>query len=302
MLSFFLLLFLLACQQAQETPAPPPRPALELIAEWGEAGEGPGKLQLPVSLATDRDGLVFVADAGSGFVHKFDWNGQALFSFEHPRMKRPSGIAVDRGGAVYVADYSAGRVFVFYPDGRLIRELRGGPRMAFLGPVGVAVDHDGNIYVLEFDAQRIQKFTARGRFVKAWGREGNSPGEFSFPADLAIGPDGSLYVADTHNQRVQKFTRDGEFVSAWGQAGTAPEHMDDVTGMAISQQFVFLADSGNHRVAAWTPAGTQRLAENFGGRFAKTFETPTDVALGRNGELLVLDSEGPRVLRVRINF
>ncbi len=297
-----LMLFCAGCSQAPARQSPPPRPPLEVVGEWGEAGKDPGKLQQPLSLATDRDGLVFVADAGSGFVHKFDWNGQALFSFEHPRMKRPAGIAVDRGGAIYVADDSADRVFIFRPDGRLIRELRGGPRARFDGPVGVAVDEEGLIYVLEFNAHRIQKFTARGRLVSVWGREGNGPGEFSFPADLAIGPDGYLYVADTGNHRVQKFTRDGEFVSTWGQAGVAAEQMNQVAGIAVAQQFVFLADSGNRRVAVWTPAGTLRMVEDLHGRLTGTLKTPADVAVGRNGELLVLDSAGPRILRVKVNF
>jgi len=275
---------------------------MQVVGEWGQAGEGPGKLTLPVSLATNRDGLIFVADAGSGFVHKFDWNGQPLASFNHPRMQRPSGIAVDDGGAVYVADYSANRVFIFYPDGRLLREIRGSARLALSGPVGVAVDSEGSIYVLEFDASRIQKFDARGRFQTSWGKDGEGPGEFHFPADLAIGPDGFLYVADTYNQRVQKFTREGQFVAQWSLPGTPQGQMAEATGITVTDEAVFLADSGNQRVQAWNLNGTLRHTDTLGDRFHDAYETPTDVAVGRNGELLVLDPSRPRILRVKVNL
>lgn len=275
---------------------------MQVVGEWGQGGDGPGKLQIPISLVTNSDGLVFVADAASGFVHKFDWNGQALFSFNHPRMQRPSGIALDRAGAVYVSDYSANRVFIFYPDGRLLREIRGGARLALSGPVGVAVDAEGFIYVLEFDASRIQKFDRRGRFQKSWGRDGEGPGEFHFPADLAIGPDGFLYVADTHNRRIQKFTRDGQFVAQWGTPGEARDQIAEATGIAVTDKFVFLADSRNQRVQVWNFDGSLRHADALGDHFRDTYETPTDVAIGRGGELLVLDPSRPRILRVKINF
>lgn len=293
--------WLLACVAPQQ-PAPPPPPPMQVTGEWGVAGDGPGKMNVPVSLAADKDGLVYVADAASGFVTKYDWNGQALYAFGHPRMLRPSGIAVDRGGAIYVADYSAERVFIFFPDGRLLREMRGGPGRLFRGPAGVAVDDDGFLYVLEFDGARVQKFNPRGGFVRAWGREGDGPGEFRYPADMAVGPDGFVYVADTHGARVQKFTRDGEFVTAWSVAGGAPDAMAEATGLAVSDKFVFVADARNLRLQAWSTEGVLQHSDALGESFRGQYETPTDVAVGRGGELLVLDPAKPRVLRVQVNF
>lgn len=300
----FTILFMIqtaACVRTQEA-APAPPPSFELVGEWGQPGEGAGKLKQPASIAVDVDGLVYVADAGSGFVHKFDWSGQALFSFNHPRMKRPAGIAVDEGRAIYVADSEANGVFVFYPDGRLLREMRGGPGRRFRAPAGVAVDSSGFIYVADSGANRVQKFDPRGRFLKGWGKEGSVEGEFSGPGDIAVSTDGFVYVADTRNRRVQKFTLDGEFVAAWGATGDARDQIAQPTGVDASDRFLFLADGVNRRVQAWSFDGTLQHTDTLGERFRNPTEAPCDVAAGENGELLVLDSANPRVLRVKMNF
>jgi DNA-binding beta-propeller fold protein YncE len=68
---------------------------------------GPGKLQLPLSLATNAAGRVYIADAATNDINKFDAQGRPLLSFIDERPKRITGIAVDRGGAIYLADYGA---------------------------------------------------------------------------------------------------------------------------------------------------------------------------------------------------
>lgn len=301
----FTVLFMIqtaACVRTQEA-APAPPPSFEWVGAWGQPGEGAGQLKQPASIAADVDGLVYVADAGSGFVHKFDWSGQALFSFNHPRMKRPAGIAVDAGRAIYVADSEANRVFVFYPDGRLLREMRGGPGRRFREPAGVAVDRFGIIYVVESETNRVQKFDARGGFLKVWGQEGSEPGEFNSPADIAVGADGFVYVADRRNLRVQKFTPDGEFVAQWGMTSEVSDPIAEaIGGIGASERFLLLADGVNRRVQVWDFDGTLRHTDTVGERFRNATETPCDVAAGRNGELLVLDPANAKVLRVKVNF
>ena len=41
------------------------------MGAWGSKGDGPGELQDPVSIAVDALGNVYIADPGTGFVHKF---------------------------------------------------------------------------------------------------------------------------------------------------------------------------------------------------------------------------------------
>ena len=54
-----------------------------------------------------------------------------------------------------------------------------------------------------------------GKFVKAWGKLGIEPGQFSLPHSVVADSKGRLYVADRNNARIQVFEGDGTFVDEW---------------------------------------------------------------------------------------
>src|SRR5271169_1113988 len=62
-------------------------PPLEYLGAWGAKGYGPGQLQEPTSIATDKIGNIYIVDAGSRFVHKFGPAGKPLLSFQEDPLK-----------------------------------------------------------------------------------------------------------------------------------------------------------------------------------------------------------------------
>jgi len=132
-------------------------------------------------------------------------------------------------------------------------------------PRAVAVDAEGRIYVADSGNNRVQVFNPDGSFLRQWGSlckldtkegcQGNGEGQFNEPWGIAVGHDGSVYVSDTWNHRIQKFTNDGKFVTMWGVFGA--------TGGELGQEDLFYG--------------------------------PRSLAIGREGNLYVMDTGNKRV-------
>src|ERR1700693_1930619 len=115
----FCFLWIAGCLQTETQPVQqkPPAAALEYVGAWGTKGQGPGELQDPVSITADNLGNAYIADPGTGFIHKFASHGKALLSFQEDGLKHPQSIAVDSGGAIYVTDQARCSGFIFPPGG-----------------------------------------------------------------------------------------------------------------------------------------------------------------------------------------
>ncbi len=301
----FILSLALGCASSQPKELPQTAPApLAYLGEWGTKGDGPGQLSAPKRMAVDSLGNVYIADGGSGFVHKFDGEGHPLLSFKDDHLKQPAGIAVDRRGAMYVSDYARGLLLIFFPDGTRYREIRGGPGRRFRHPVSICVDDDGNIFVLDGEGTRIQEFRPDGRFVRAWGKKGTGPGEFDGASDAALAADGFLYLAEAQNHRVLKYSREGQLAATWEIPATSASRGQVPLSSAIasSDKYIFIADSGGRVLDVWTMTGEHRLDEDLDHWVAPAPLEIEGMAVSPHGELLVLDRVAGRVLRFHINF
>ncbi len=89
-----------------------------LRAAWGRKGSGAGEWEVPVGLAIDVRGNLFVADSANFRVQGLDPSGQVFLVSRADerwyqstrRIYSPSDIAVDSDGRLYVADFAASRV------------------------------------------------------------------------------------------------------------------------------------------------------------------------------------------------
>jgi DNA-binding beta-propeller fold protein YncE len=133
------------------------------LASWGEPGTDPGQFNLPHNIATDRDGLVYVADRENHRVQIFD--GQGRYQGEWHRLHRPCGLHADRRDA----------------------------ELFFVGELGSGMpvtDHTPNI------GPRVTVFDRKGEPVCRFGGPGERPGEFVAPHAVATDSRGDLYVSE----------------------------------------------------------------------------------------------------------
>ena len=135
------------------------------LMSWGEPGTDPGCFNIPHNIATDADGLVYVADRENSRVQIFDGRGQYLDQWKN--LHRPCGLAADRrdGGRFYVGELPShlpvnasvpnigARVSIVSGKGDLLGRI-GGPFAGeapgeFIAPHGCSIDSAGSLYVAE---------------------------------------------------------------------------------------------------------------------------------------------------------
>ena len=134
------------------------------LRSWGEPGTDPGCFNIPHNIATDREGLVYVADRENSRVQIFDGEGRYLGQWNN--LHRPCGLFIDRAaGLAYVGELPShlpvnaevpnigARVSVVTMKGDLMDRV-GGPFAGekpgeFIAPHGCVVDSRGDLYVAE---------------------------------------------------------------------------------------------------------------------------------------------------------
>ncbi|HYE91971.1 MAG TPA: peptidyl-alpha-hydroxyglycine alpha-amidating lyase family protein [Terriglobales bacterium] len=134
------------------------------LKTWGQPGTDPGCFNIPHNIATDAEGLVYVADRENSRVQIFDGEGRYLGQWNN--LHRPCGLHIDR---------ASGRAYV----GELPSHL----------PVNAEVPNVG---------ARVSVVTMKGDLVDRVGGRfwGEAPGEFIAPHGCVIDSRGDLYVAE----------------------------------------------------------------------------------------------------------
>jgi DNA-binding beta-propeller fold protein YncE len=195
-----------------------------------EIGQGVYAVNYTQQVRVDPQDNIWIVDAGSNQVVKFDSDGRFLLVLG----RKPENIGVRQGPGMPARDIEA------RPEARAAGGGRGeGGRGAgggrggsapgagingdtFNRPSDVTWDRAGNIYVADgFGTNnRIAKFTREGNFVKSWGRTGSEQGQFNKIRGIASDAAGNIYVADAGNNRIQVFDGEGTFKSQITNIGT----------------------------------------------------------------------------------
>jgi len=274
---------------------------------------------LPIAIAVDAAGNVYVADLGNNLIRKINLNGivttlagsGATGSANGPgtsaSFSAPSGIAVDAAGNVYVADYGNHLIRKITPDGVVVT-LAGsgapgsadgqGTAASFFSPTGVATDAAGNVYVADYGNNLIRKISPGGNVTTLAGA--NGAGYFNSPTGLATDAAGNVYIADYRNNRV-------ELINATGQVITLA-HLYYPSGLTLStagnmyaslpinnQVWQINADGQAVPIAG---SGIQGADNGIGA--AASFYSPSGIATDASGNIYVADSGNNLIRKIVI--
>lgn len=139
----------------------------ELLQTIGTRGTEEGNFNLPLQVATDNEGSVFVVDGGNFRVQKFSADGKFLYTVGEAgrrsgQFSRPKGVSTDKDGNFYVVDAAFGNFQIFNKEGQLLlfvgnRGNSGGPA-EFMLPAGIDVDEDGRVYMIDQFFRKLDVF------------------------------------------------------------------------------------------------------------------------------------------------
>jgi DNA-binding beta-propeller fold protein YncE len=172
-----------------------------------------------------------------------------------------------------------------------------GKRSEGLGkPYAVAVSK-GRVYVSDSAERFIKVFDFAKQKYYRIGED--DPGRIVKPLGLDVDHDGRLYVADATARDVKVFDADGKFLRTVG----GPKWFDRLSSVTVDPagERLYVVDIGgvnsvNHRVRVFDAKSGSHLFD-IGTRGAGPGELnlPRDVAVGKNGQLYVVDGGNFRI-------
>jgi uncharacterized protein (TIGR03437 family) len=143
----------------------------------GDGGPATTAAVVPVAIAVDASGNLFIADGlntrvrkvdTAGTISTFAGGGTAILSQGQAttlRLASVSGVAADSSGNVYVLDNTAGLVYKVDPTGmmKVVAGVRGRPggtpatTIQLGNPKKIAADSSGNLYIAEMSGNQVIK-------------------------------------------------------------------------------------------------------------------------------------------------
>ena len=273
------------------------------VTNWGTQGTTDGQFDLPVGVALDSSGNIYVAEYGNNRIQKFNSNGTFItkwgtFGSSDGQFLLPHGVAVDSSSNVYVADLDNNRIQKFSYTGAFITKwgTEGTVDGQFQSPYSVAVDSSGNVYVSDYGNNRIQKFSSNGTFITKWGSQGRGDGQFNAPSGVAVDSSGNVYVADYGNNRIQKFSSTGTFMAKMGSYGSGDGQFHGPYGVAVdSSRNLFITDLDNNRIQKFSSTGAFITKWGSYGSGDGQFQGPYGVAIDSSGNVYVADLDNNRI-------
>jgi DNA-binding beta-propeller fold protein YncE len=282
------------------------------VGSWGSKGTAPGLFDLGTNGGAggiaiyDPPGVLtpiaFVADQFNHRIQRFALNRFSTLDQSSPVM--PTG-AVAAGNPNNIVGPTPAATWGSF--GNCSAHGCGQPADEQLlnSPQGVAVnpqpDSTGRVrvYIADTGNHRVVQYTDNGTYLNEVGALGTGNGQFDSPYDVSVDGAGNLYVADFSNHRAQRFNADTlGFIDTWGTlgSGTGQFELPRALGSAPDGSGVFVADTGNQRVEAFTANGSVDALWGTAGRGGPGYVTrPSGLAIDRAGNLFVADTWAHRI-------
>ena len=232
-------------------------------------------LVTPHDVTVNRWGDLVVADrAAGGLIFINPATGEKLKTVAVPRV---SSVGADWLGRLIVGTRT--ELLILSAEGIIHGILDPGPPLGAV--TDVTVDDAGRrIWVLYGSAGRVVAFDEGGSVVGAFGRRGETIGDFREPAALAWSPAGELLVADASLGQALAFDSNGQFIRTIGSFGNGTGEFTRIAGIAVGpENRLYASDAFQSRLQVFDSDGN--FSESLGtfGDQMGSFKVPMGLTL-----------------------
>jgi trimeric autotransporter adhesin len=254
------------------------------------------ELQLPVGVALDTAGDLYIADEGNNVIRKVNTSGVITTVAGN----NTEGYSGDNGLATSASLYA---------------------------PSGVAIDSSGNLYIGDAGNNRVREVAASTGVITTIAGTGTAgysgdngaavSATLNKPSAVIEGSTGNLYILDTGNNVVRLVNTTGTITTVAGN-GTAGYSGDDgpATSATLHTPYglnidssgnLYIADSGNNVVRMVSTAGiistvagngTAGYSGDNGAAISATLDNPQGVTIDSRGNVYISDQSNNRVREV----
>ncbi len=255
------------------------------------------KLNLPMAVAIDKAGNIYIADERNSAIRKVDKAGiittvagNGIFDFAgdggpatDAHLSNAAGLAIDANDNMFVADEVNNRIRKIDRRGR-ITTFAGNGKQGYSGngkaatlaalyyPIGLAVDADGNVFVADAGNNAVRCITKDGiiNTIAGTGAAGYSgdggpaiAAKLNHPTGVTIDAAGDLYIADEKNNVVRKVSpaRNGKIatIAGTGRPGNAGDNGPARNAQLNNPTGIAADTAGNLYIADYNNNGIRKI-------------------------------------------
>jgi len=230
---------------------------------------------------------------------KCDGEGRFLketggFGWEEGQFNRPTHTATDHGLNIYVTDTQNRRVQRFDRNLNFISTIQIEPTDDFSGfglLEGMAVTSSGELLLSDIEDDHVIKLDNFYAYERTFGGFGYGEGSLRDPLGISVDRRENVYVADSQNDRVAIYDLFGNFLKSVGE-----RTLKKPSGVTVGEDdLIYVANTEKNSIAILDPEGNLVLEYGTWGSGMGNFSKPTDLKLGRDDKLFVVDSGNSRI-------
>lgn len=199
----------------------------------------------PGNIFVAKDRSFYIVDSIGQQVLHFDEMGQLLTRFQDlANLSRPVDVTViEETGDVLVADGSFSHILVFNSMGKAVRTVgRRGTGTGRFRAITAMTQGDDGLFVVDRLELPVQVLTRDGEYRYSFGES-----DLVYPTSIAVDQEQRVFVGDRSDNTIRVY-QNGQLLMTYGGGGSAPGRFRIITGLWVSGNLLYVADSLNGRV------------------------------------------------------